>query len=94
VQTSSAGICYVLKFGRYGSHVKRLKGPRSTIRISSQAARRLKKCLGPILGQLPLNCSVNTDRFRDFLKAATRSVRWTFEFRDPTWLGEEVFAIL
>ena len=87
-------FCYVLKFSRYGSHVKRLKEARSTIKTFLQAARRLKGFLGPILVQLPPNWNVNTDRLQEFLKAAPRSVRWAFEFRDPTWLCEEVFAIL
>jgi len=88
------GFCYVLKFSRYGSHVKRLKEARSTIKTFLTAARRLKKCLGPILVQLPPNWNVNTRRLQDFLKAAPRSVRWAFEFRDATWLCEEVFMIL
>ena len=88
------GFCYVLKFSRYGSHVKRLKEPRATIKTFLQHARRLRKLLGPILVQLPPNWDVNTDRLFDFLKAAPRSVRWAFEFRDPRWLCEEVFTIL
>ncbi|MGE5218168.1 MAG: DUF72 domain-containing protein [Chloroflexota bacterium] len=93
-QQAPPGFCYVLKFSRYGSHVKRLKEPSSTIETFLQAARRLRKFLGPILVQLPPNWNVNTDRLRAFLKAAPRSLRWAFEFRDPTWLCDEVFAIL
>lgn len=89
-----AGFCYALKFSRYGSHVKRLKEPRATIKTFLQHARRLRKFLGPILVQLPPNWDVNTDRFVGFLKAAPRSVRWSFEFRDTRWLCKEVFAIL
>ncbi|HEX9265304.1 MAG TPA: DUF72 domain-containing protein [Candidatus Binatia bacterium] len=88
------GFCYVLKFSRYGSHVKRLKEPRATIKRFLQVARRLREFLGPILVQLPPNWSVNTDRLQEFLKAAPRSLRWAFEFRDPSWLCEDVFAIL
>ena len=87
-------FCYVLKFSRYGSHVKRLKDPRSTIKRFLQVARRLKEFLGPILIQLPPHWSVNTDRLQEFLKAAPRSLRWAFEFRDPSWLCEDVFAML
>ena len=87
-------FCYVLKFSRYGSHLKRLKDPRATIQRFLQVTRRLKKFLGPILVQLPPNWNVDTDRLQEFLKAAPRSRRWAFEFRDPSWLCEEVFAIL
>ena len=88
------GFCYVLKFSRYGSHLKRLKDGRATIQRFLRVARRLKNSLGPILVQLPPNWNVNTERLGDFLKAAPRSVRWAFEFRDPTWLCEEVFLLM
>jgi uncharacterized protein YecE (DUF72 family) len=88
------GFCYVLKFSRYGSHVKHLKEPRATIKRFLQVARRLKEFLGPILVQLPPNWNINTDRLQEFLKVAPRSLRWAFEFRDPSWLCEDVFAIL
>jgi len=93
-QQAPPEFCYVLKFSRYGSHLKRLKDPRATIQRFLQVARRLKKFLGPILVQLPPNWNVDTDRLQEFLKAAPRSRRWAFEFRDPSWLCEEVFAIL
>jgi uncharacterized protein YecE (DUF72 family) len=88
------GFCYALKFSRYGSHVKRLMEPRATIKVFLQRARRLQESLGPILVQLPPNWNVNTERLESFLKAAPRSVRWACEFRDPSWLCEEVFTIL
>ena len=88
------GFCYVLKFSRYGSHVKRLKEPGASTQRFLQVARRLRKLLGPILVQLPPNWNVNTDRLQEFLKVAPASLRWAFEFRDPSWLCEEVFAIL
>jgi uncharacterized protein YecE (DUF72 family) len=74
--------------------VKRLKEPKATIDMFLQHARRLRDCLGPILVQLPPNWHVNTDRLASFLKAAPRSVRWAFEFRDPSWLCDQVFTIL
>src|SRR4051812_35627588 len=52
-------FCYVLKFSRYGSHVKRLKDARGTIKRFLQPARRLKRFLGPILVQLPPNWNLN-----------------------------------
>jgi uncharacterized protein YecE (DUF72 family) len=85
---------YALKFSRYGSHLKRLQDPRGTIKIFLQRARRLRNFLGPILVQLPPNWRANPDRLADFLKTTPRSVRWAFEFRDPSWLCEEIFAML
>ncbi|HET7006861.1 MAG TPA: DUF72 domain-containing protein [Candidatus Binatia bacterium] len=87
-------FCYTLKFSRYGSHLKRLKEPRATIKNFLQRARRLKTTLGPILVQLPPKWDVNIGRLHGFLNAASRSIRWSFEFRDRRWLCEEVYAVL
>jgi len=88
------GFCYVLKFSRYGSHLKRLKEPRAMIKIFWQHARRLRTTLGPILVQLPPHWDVNIDRLLGFLNAASRSFRWAFEFRDRRWLCEDVILHL
>jgi uncharacterized protein YecE (DUF72 family) len=89
-----AGFLYALKFSRYGSHLKRLTEPRETTKNFLQRGRRLRNLLGPILVQLPPNWRVAPDRLAGFLKAAPASVRWSIEFRDPSWLCREVFAIL
>ena len=89
-----AGFCYALKFSRYGSHIKRLKEPRQTIKTFLQRARRLKTLLGPILVQLPPKWNVDIDRLASFLSNAPGSVRWAFEFRDSSWLCAEVFTLL
>ncbi len=86
---------YVLKFSRYGSHMKRLKDPEGPIDLFLERARRLEDRLGPILVQLPPRWKVNLPRLEGFLKAAPRRAhRWAFEFRDPSWLCEEVFSLL
>jgi len=89
-----AGFCYALKFSRYGSHLKRLKDPEKPIEKFLERARRLKGFLGPILVQLPPRFSVNPERLEGFLEAAPRQQLWSFEFRDPSWLCEEVYALL
>lgn len=88
------GFCYALKFSRYGSHIKRLKDPAQPIKMFLGRARRLKEFLGPILVQLPPRWGVNPERLAGFLRAAPRRCRWAFEFRDQSWLCEEVYALL
>lgn len=85
---------YALKFSRYGSHLKRLKDPQDTIGRFVERARRLQGCLGPILVQLPPRWHVNPERLDAFLESAPSDLQWTLEFRDPSWLCEEVFEIL
>jgi uncharacterized protein YecE (DUF72 family) len=57
-------------------------------------AEALKDKLGPILFQLPPNWEYNEERFQSFLKELPTEYRYTFEFRDPSWYREEVYALL
>jgi uncharacterized protein YecE (DUF72 family) len=89
-----AGFCYAVKFSRFGSHLKRLTDARSTINYFLAAAERLGRTLGPILIQLPPRWRANPERLNSFLAEAPRRQRWAVEFRDPSWLTDEVFSIL
>ncbi len=88
------GFLYVLKFSRYGSHLKRLKDPEGPIEKFTECAKRLQGFLGPILVQLPPKWNVNVERLAGFLEAAPNQYRWVLEFRDPSWLCEEVYGLL
>lgn len=88
------GFLYALKFNRYGSHWMRLKNPHATIGNFLNVAERLKAFLGPILVQLPPHWNVDAERLNNFLAAAPRAHRWTVEFRNPSWLRDEVYEIL
>ncbi len=88
------GFTYVLKFSRYGSHIKRLKDPAGSIGTFLDRAGRLGEHLGPILVQLPPNWRADVERLDAFLDEAPKDRRWAVEFRDPDWLREEVFEVL
>jgi uncharacterized protein YecE (DUF72 family) len=88
------GFCFALKFSRYGSHMKRLKAPRSTLRPFLARARRLGPKLGPVLVQLPPRWRADPARLDAFLAATPRGLRFAVEFRDASWLCDEVFAVL
>lgn len=88
------GFLYVLKFSRYGSHLKKLKDPADSIGAFLDRAKRLKQHLGPILVQLPPHWSVDVERMDAFLDAAGGERRWAVEFRDPSWLCEDVYTVL
>ncbi|MCE5277929.1 MAG: DUF72 domain-containing protein [Planctomycetaceae bacterium] len=85
---------YTLKFSRYGSHIKRLKDPADTIGLFMERAQRLEEFLGPILVQLAPQFAVDAERLEAFLSAAPRAQRWALEFRNPSWLCDEVYAVL
>ena len=88
------GFLYALKFSRYGSHMKKLKDPDEPIGRFMALAARLDGFLGPILVQLPPHWHVDPERLSGFLTAAPSSQRWAFEFRDWTWLCDEIYGIL
>jgi uncharacterized protein YecE (DUF72 family) len=88
------GFLYVLKFSRYGSHIKKLKDPADSIGVFLERAERLGDLLGPILVQLPPGWSANPRRLAEFLDEAPKRRQWAMEFRNPDWLREEVYEIL
>jgi uncharacterized protein YecE (DUF72 family) len=88
------GFLYALKYSRYGSHMKKLKDPDSHLGLFLERAERLGPVLGPILVQLPPRWKANPERLDAFLSAAPRRCRWAVEFRDASWLRDDVFAVL
>lgn len=87
-------FCYVLKFSRFGSHLKKLKDPENSVGNFLARANILGSLLGPILVQLPPGWHVNPERLDQFLSYAPKEKKWALEFRDPTWLCDEVYEIL
>ena len=88
------GFVYALKFSRYGSHMKHLKDPASTIGTFLDAASELDETLGPVLVQLPPSWNADPERLDAFLGAAPNERRWAVEFRDESWLRDDVFEVL
>ncbi|MBA3655196.1 MAG: DUF72 domain-containing protein, partial [Actinobacteria bacterium] len=49
---------------------------------------------GPTLVQLPPRWRRNVERLDEFLSTASPALRWAVELRDPSWVHDDVFAIL
>jgi uncharacterized protein YecE (DUF72 family) len=88
------GFRYAVKVGRFGSHRKKLLDPMGWLPNHVDRARRLGPALGPNLVQLPPRWKRNTERLDAFLTAAPRDLHWAVEIRDPSWLHDDVFALL
>ena len=88
------GFCYVLKYSRYGTHMKKLKAPGDHLSYFLERAEHLGNMLGPILVQLPPNWNCNPGRLDEFLDAAPKKHRWAVELRDPDWLCDEIYGVL
>jgi uncharacterized protein YecE (DUF72 family) len=85
---------YALKLGQFGTHRKKLVDASTWLPNHVGRAERLGAALGPTLVQLPPRWRRNTERLDEFLSVAPKHLRWAVEVRDPSWLHDDVFAVL
>jgi uncharacterized protein YecE (DUF72 family) len=88
------GFTFVVKASRYLTHLKRLKDAEDGVRLFVERARGLGPKLGPVLFQLPPRFPVDLERLRAFLALLPGDLRAAWEFRDPSWVADEVLALL
>ncbi len=90
------GFCFAVKASRFITHNKKLKDPENALENFLPRAEKLGKKLGPVLFQLPPKWHVNVDRLDEFLSVLPKGKRhrYAFEFREPTWLNEQVYRVL
>jgi uncharacterized protein YecE (DUF72 family) len=85
---------FSVKASRYITHTKKLRDPRQTLPPLLERIGLLGAKLGPILFQLPPRWRRNVDRLAEFLEALSSDFRYAFEFRDPSWLEDDILALL
>jgi uncharacterized protein YecE (DUF72 family) len=88
------GFLYAVKVGQFGSHRMKLRDPTSWLANHLARARRLGPHLGPNLVQLPPRWKRDVSRLDEFLAATPDDIRWAVEFREPSWLHDDVFEVL
>lgn len=89
-----AGFCYAVKASRFLTHNKKLKEPEDPLRLLVGNARHLGQHLGPILYQLPPGWKLNRERLAHFLEVLPKDLTHVLEFREASWLTEEILALL
>lgn len=92
--TTPRGFTFVVKASRYLTHLKRLKEPEDGIRLLMDHASGLGDKLGPVLFQLPPRFPADVARLEAFCDSLPAGHRAAWEFRDRTWLRDDVFALL
>lgn len=85
---------FAVKASRSITHMKKLRDPRKTIPPFIRRVETLGRRLGPLLFQLPPRWRRDAQRLERFLHAVGRRHRVAFEFRDPSWFDDEIFALL
>jgi uncharacterized protein YecE (DUF72 family) len=88
------GFRFALKASQRITHIKRLKDAAGEVKFLVGSARQLGEKLGPVLYGLPPNLKKDVPRLAAFLALLPSDVKSAFEFRNPSWLDDEVFALL
>lgn len=89
-----ANFEFAIKASRFLTHNKKLKDPENALNNFLPRAEALGEKLGPILFQFPPKWRLNLERLSEFLQALPTYHRYTFEFREPSWLVQPVFDLL
>ncbi len=85
---------FSIKASRYITHMKKLREPEGPVGRFLERADVLDFRLGPVLFQLPPRWRCNPQRLSDFLEVLPRGYRYAMEFRDESWLNDEVYTLL
>ncbi len=85
---------FAVKASRFITHNLKLKNPQNALDNILSRAEVLGKKLGPVLFQLPPKWRRNVERLDEFLSVLPRYHRYTFEFREPSWHHDDVYAVL
>lgn len=93
-ETTPSGFVFSIKASRYITHMKKLKDPEKSLVNFFERITILGDRLGPILFQLPPHWRYNQERLTNFLQHLSKDYRYTFEFRDESWLNEQCYEQL
>jgi uncharacterized protein YecE (DUF72 family) len=93
-ETTPENFIFTAKASRYITHMKKLKDAEKPVNNFLEKLSVLGDKLGPVLFQLPPKWKVNAERLKTFIDSITDKYRYAFEFRDPSWFNDEIYAEL
>lgn len=93
-QQAPRGFVYAVKGSRTTTHYFKLLPGSKSLDILLDRIPELGPHLGPVLWQLPPRFPKNLERLSAFIASLPRSMRHAVEFRDTSWLSEDVRAVL
>jgi uncharacterized protein YecE (DUF72 family) len=95
VKATPEGFCFVVKAHQRITHISRLKESEFTqIFFRAIDPLRASRRLGPVLFQLPPNMKADFDLLHLFVEKLPEDIRCAFEFRNASWLTDQVYKIL
>jgi uncharacterized protein YecE (DUF72 family) len=89
-----AGFTFSAKASRYITHMKKLKDAQEATGRFLSRMRVLGDRLGPVLFQLPPRWNFDAARLAGFLGFLDADLRYSFEFRDHSWLNHASYSLL
>src|SRR5437016_11234659 len=92
--STPADFVFAVKASRFITHNKKLKDPENALENLLPRAENLGRKLGPVLFQLPPKWKINAERLERLLEILPPKHRYTFEFRELTWLTPKINRIL
>ena len=93
-QQVPANFRFSLKASQRITHFKRLNNVEEETKSLLDTASCLEDRLGVVLFQLPPNMKKDLPRLETFLNCLPAETRAAFEFRHPTWMEDDVLALL
>ena len=95
VNATPEGFVFACKAHMRITHMNRLRESEFTeVFFRAIEPLRASRRLGPVLFQLPPNLKVDVALLAAFLEKLPDDMRTTFEFRNATWLTDEVYRLL
>ena len=95
VHQTPDGFRFACKAHMRITHINRLKESEFTeLFFKALEPLRASKRLGPVLFQLPPNFKLDAALLAAFLEKLPEDILTTFEFRNATWLADDVYALL
>ena len=84
-----------VKGSRFITHIKKLKDPEEPLKRLFERVKPMREKIPVVLWQLPPTFRADAERLRQFVRALKAyKYRHAFEFRNESWMNEEVTDIL
>ena len=88
------GFVFAVKGSRFITHMKKLSNLDGALKKYFDRLKPLRQKIGVVLWQLPPVLKLDLPRLHAFLKLLPRSLEHAVEFRHPSWMVPETFALL
>jgi uncharacterized protein YecE (DUF72 family) len=94
VERTPEDFLVAIKGSRLISHAKRLLHCEDALEVFFKRIALFRARAGPVLFQLPPRFPADPARLEAFLALLPKKRQFAFEFRDPSWHKDEIYALL